>query len=112
MISSWHHNHLLNLYFAFSASLSTVALMGPFPLPSVLSPPPDAIMPSSASPFSGSGGGTAFDERSTPEDAGVFDRVLELQSYHKVLRRYCFTYILVTCTVNNLIAFDFVVGTA
>lgn len=60
-------NH--GLHFVVSASLSTVDLMGPFPLPSVLSPPPDAAMPSSASPFSVSGGGTAFPERSTPDAA-------------------------------------------
>lgn len=63
----------LNFYFAFSASLSTVDLIGPLPLPSVLSPPPDAFMPSSASPFSGSGGGTAFPERSIPDAAAAFD---------------------------------------
>ena len=63
-------------HFAFSASLSTVALIGPFPLPSVLSPPPDAPMPSSASPFSGSGGGTAFPERSTPDDAADLQAML------------------------------------
>ena len=86
--------------------------MGPLPLPSVLSPPPDAIMPSIASPFSGSGGATAFDERSTPEDAGVFDWVSTPYPYRKVSCKGCITYIVITCTMDNLTAFHLVVSTA